>query len=238
MAVVLGATWDGSSIIPEFINEVRVGDIVYWNVKIRSVKYWVIRRYILDLRPVISDELKPYFRINKTGTHYYKHGNRYILLIRSRDPYKAPEVTFNNYIKNDDNVTDDIAEQARNIYVFRRMCGMTRNNNNSLIVRRVKGVVKIFSLYDSFPNNCKLDTNVPESVINRWFESGNVDFYDCLSDMLGIPRSDETDPDDLFNHKLHLLNIYIEKIVERIDIDLVWYQSDIINYIIGKVTPR
>lgn len=234
MSILIGATWDGTPVNCIFIREIKIGIIVYWNVKINSCKYWVIRRYISDLRPVIADELKSYFGLTKSGTHYYKLCRRYVLLIRSRDPYVSPELSLNKYISNPDNITEDLIEQIRYTYTFRRMSGMTKNN---LYVRKVKGILKVFSLFDSYPIN-NINMELPDCVINKWFDSGNIEFHDCLSDMLGTPKNDEEDKDDLFGQKLHNLNIFLERLILETNPDIIWYQSDIINYIIGKITPR
>lgn len=237
MSRQLGATWDGSEVNYKLLEEIRVGSYVYWHVKIKGLKYWTIRRFIKDLRPVIVDELKPYFKLHKCGTHYCKSGKRYILMIRSRDPISSPELQLNKYIVNKDLITDHIKDQVQLIYNFRRMTCMSKNINNSLIVRKKGFDIKIYSLYDTFPLNDK-QQDIPDSVLSKWFEVDGIEFYDGLADMLGTPRPDKDDPDDLFGQALHNLNLHLEKIINRVDPDLIWYQSDIINYIIGKVTPR
>lgn len=238
MARQLGASWDGSLVKPIQLAEIRSDPYVYWQVKINGRKYWVIRRFIKDLRPVIADELKPYFGLNKCGTHYFKKGKLYVLLIRSRDPHLSPELTLNRYIANPELITDYMREQVQLIYTFRRMTGMSKNINNSLIIRRVGYDLRIYSLYDTFPLNDSKAADIPDAVLNRWFEFDGVEFYDTLADMLGTPRPNNDDPDDLFGQALHRLNMHLESLIARVDIDLIWYQSDIINYIIGKVTPR
>jgi hypothetical protein len=154
------------------------------------------------------------------------------------DPNICPELTLNKYISHPELITDYMREQVQLIYTFRRMTGMTKNINNSLIVRKNGFDLRIYSLYDTFPANDKKPQTIPESVLNRWFEFDGIEIHDCLADMLGTPRPDNDDPDDTFGQALNRLDVFLEKLIKRIDIDLIWYQSDIINYIIGKVTPR
>lgn len=238
MSRQIGTNWDGSPVNPTMLEEIRAGPFVYWHVKINSQKYWVIRRYIKDLRPVIVDELKPHFGLRKCGTHYYKKGKLYVLLIKSKDPTVCPEVPLNKYISNPELITDDLRDQVQLIYTFRQMTRMSKNINNSLIIRRYRYETRVYSLYDTFPVEGKKVQDIPDTVLNRWFEIDGIEVHDALADMLGTPRPDDDDPNDLFGQAIQRLDMVMEDIIRRIDPDLIWYQSDIINYIIGKVTPR
>lgn len=238
MSITLGALWNGTKVSPIILEEYSTNNYTWWRVKINSVKYWVIRRIVKDLRPIIVDELKPYFGIPKCGTHYYRKGNQYVMLIRSFDPHTNKEVMLNQYISCKDLITDAILEQVQRIYVFRMMTSMSRNINKSLVVRKCNGRITIYSLYDSFPADGTPKNEIPNSVLTRWFEIEGVEFYVVLAQMLGTPSNEDDDPDDLFGAAIDRLSVHLEELIHSIDPNLAWFQSDIINYVIGKATPR
>lgn len=199
--------WDGSMIDNcEIISRKRRGRYSYWKVKINNKIYWCYHRQLNDLRPVIADELKPLFGLNKIGTLVLKRGKIYHLLT---DIGECEDITLTEFMKeNEINIT--MKQQTRRIFAFRLIMNMNMNTTNSLVVRADNNNnFKIYSLYDSFSLNDERYHSLPNVIEEKWFD--NVDVISVVY--------------ALFKRR-HILE-RIEKVVIKIDPSLIYISSDI-----------
>ncbi len=227
--------WEISAPNPNTGWEINAPMLGGWEVPIEKI--WVIRRLIKDLRPVIADEIKTIFQIPKLGTLTTTKGKKVFLLIRSYDPNVTPELTLQDYMKQDRR-SQDLQEQVQRIYAFRMVLGMSVNIDSSLCIRLMGRRPVVYSLYDSFPEEIKKPI-FPEAVYNKWFESQEeiVTISDRIADMIGAPRPDKEDQEGRLEEATDRISTLLEPIVRRICPDLVWFESEIINKLICKVTP-
>jgi hypothetical protein len=161
-------------------------------------------------------------------------------------------MTLTEYMKGDV-LTEDLRIQVQYIYAFRMIMRMSQNNDGSLVIRKVNGRITVYSFYDVFPTKKSQRGEISEIIFNRWFECSEetiITISDRIAELIGVPgppvlsgeiltprAEDAMVAYDQFSEALDFLTPKISKVIERIDRDLDWYQSDIINLLIGKITP-
>lgn len=245
--------WDASVIPSDHFKvnmKVKAGGLNYWNLSIYKEEHWVIARRIDDLRPVIANELKEFFGIPKLRIMLTPFGNcgRYYMLIKTDvNPNIGQEMSLAMAYKGDYH-SDDLIEQVQKIYAFRIMTGMTQNIDNSMIVRRVYSGMVAYSLHDSFESftapklthgGLKKKAQVPDLIFTRWFEPNETTLTSTLTNMLQTPIPNPYDDIgmELFSKRLDDLSNFLDPIINKIDPVLIWFSSEITNFLIGRLSP-
>lgn len=250
--------WEGESVKVDILETCVKNSFTYLKVEIfpngprkddsgKLGTYWVIRRLLSDLRPIIADRLKDYCKLNRLGVVRTIIKGRPYILTRSFDPNETPEVPLNVYIRNKkiEDIPIYVRRQVQKIYSFRMLMGMSNNKDSSLIIRTNRGMIKIYSLIDTFPPSTGArpkNSEFPESIFNRWFDSKdynevrNMTYH--IADMIGVERDEKHrfTPDN-FDASLDRFDKFLTNTIEKVDRNLIWLHGDIINLVIGKVTP-
>lgn len=175
-----------------------------------------------SLIPVIIDQIKPIFRLNKIGCHYT---NKYII-------YKpciikglwAEELKLSDY-KGDLSLSQ--IEQVRRILVFRYIVGLPSINERSILMRGKK----MYSYGDESVKFSDEDRCLTKALHERWFKEENMvstlismlkrgDSFDQINDILEIRINIEKVIKKIDRRHLNIVSIIIDRISTTLDTGL------------------
>lgn len=152
------------------------------------------------LIPVIIDNMKPIFKLNKLGCCY---NDKYIIYTPCimRGTW-VEEMRLNEY---EGELSDSQKDEVRKILVFRYIVGLTSIHERSILIRGKK-------LYDYGGESIKFDDRdryLTKAVHSRWFRETSM--VSTLKDM--VKRNKEFDQ---INDILEI-RIKLERIVKKVD---------------------
>ena len=225
--------WDGSYLgrigNHNILEQVVYTGIKYWRLRILGHTKICIIRNITNLSPCIADEIKELFFLPKLGTHYVIYHSKKYLLIEARVDAKGKIIEEITIDKVDPNKNEKFVERVREIFVFREILGLAMTREKSITVRwSDKSYIPPYpvSFYENEMKPQDEFVCISSVVEKKWF--GGIDVDDVVKQMLKIENNDDV------SEKISYLRESITKIIERIDKDMVWIVSPIIN----KLTRR
>lgn len=148
-------------------------------------KLWQVRiiKFKNDV-PLILEEMKEYFGLERTGKHKGTYKGVECIIIDAEGDISL-DLYLRNCIKNK-KLPDTFIEKVRRIYVLRWVMCMTCNYETIIDIRTVG--------YKMYPvcyqeQNCVLNTEInkakiPEKVIRKWFDNDYVIFDNYKIDFL------------------------------------------------------
>jgi len=217
--------WDGTD-VTDLISRSNV-----YEAKHEKYKYWVIThdqqtemcmiRNSKNTLPCLIDELKSMFKLYKIGTHWYKQGSKFKILLKcskTEDGSIKEELTLKDIKQYDDN----FKLQIQNIFAFRELLGITCSYSSSIIVR--DSMIPV-SFYE--PNMLTEDKKIiPFTILEKWFTDSSID--EVVQRLCKINSLN-----DLVN-TLHILRTNIEEVILRTDSKNIGYKDCIMN----RITER
>lgn len=226
--------WTGEKISPRkvtILKRQKVESITYTKVSIYDENFWVIRNQIKDERFYPAKKLESFLKIKQLK--YIVSGN--YVLYKSRNPNISPELPLNKFLQTlkqrKIEVPIHVKNQVRLIYCFRCLFGLSQNTNSNLCVRKNGHNYTVYNLKFSFG---KQRTNLPNSVFNFWFTCSDLNqgdpFQKSMFTLICGKNNVSIKEFSLFRKKL---DSKFTKILLKTP-DLVWYQSQIINYLIDS----
>lgn len=226
--------WDGTELTEQLKNaeifEATYNKKIYWKIKVlyNNLLYeetCIVRSSKGSITALI-DEIKIVFGLPKLGTHWIKKDNKFKLLIRcpKTQGYIKDEQSLKDYLKT--NTSNCLLEmQIREIYAFRELLGVTRTYDSSITMRKGKNGIYPLSFYE--PNMTSIDHKVvPSTVLEKWFEETDLDV--AISKLTKIRTIDD------ITVRLHEIRRDIEKIILRIDKELILFLDHILTRIISR----
>lgn len=201
--------WDGSSlgIIDKIVLLERSGKpLNFLLLNLWGQARWVTYHRNKNLLPCIIDEIAPYFNIEKVGTHSAFYKERQIIIYDTPGVYNDASQIKPNLL------TKEVKQKIQDVMVFRIFTGLYLNSHKNVIFK--DGHFR--------PYNNKISLNLSDvtrlSLVSmlEWFVD---DIADSKSRM-GI------DEDDIIH-----LRIKMEKVILRIDKELIFYENYIIQLI-------
>jgi len=224
--------WDGTN-ITGVISKSSI-----YSVQYNKKEYWIIRyvdpgtnqpyeetclvRPSKFTVPVLIDELKPIFGLQKLGTHWCVHRDKTKILIKIE---RTPEGHINEELKlNEIEKSSNLLKlQVQEIFTFRELLGITCSYESSIIIRN-NGYSPV-SFYE--PNMLMTDKKViPYKVLDKWFKDTSID--DVVKKLLKIHSIDR------IGVVLHRLRVEFDSIVERTDKRNIGFKTFILN----RITER
>ena len=218
--------WDGSD-ITEFINnsdtyitEAEYNKNVYWvisngdNIDICSVKTSSNESY-----PCLIDEMKPAFGLEKIGTHWFKFGGKYMILIKLKiaDGCVIEELTLKQFP-----YSKRLEPEVQKIFVFRELLGiMSKACEGNIILRNKKHFVKPISAYNPNLTPSKGSQALPNTVLEKWFS--DISIGEVILIMLKEKKTSD------LNAVLLKVRKKLEKIVERVNRNGIIYIDEILS---------
>lgn len=228
--------WDYGIKEIELVEEVVRKPIVYWLIKVEDNFHWVIRHQCKNAMPLIANEFKAYFGLEQAQIILCKKGGALYCLIRSYNPNLYPETTLREYSKGD-NYTDDLLLQAQKIFAFRKMMGITKLDDTTIIVRK-KGLVPVLlSIYETFSGK---ENKIPEVTFNKWFRCNDMSLTRATERLIKVnyPRALTQHEFDRFADQIQPMLDRLEYLIKFFDPDLIWIYSDVNHYLILKNSPH
>jgi len=217
--------WDGSYLgeFPVKCKGIKLsthGGLVIHQIKTpKFVARCVIKAFRNTTLPVLLDEFKVCFNIEKTGTHRIKLGGRmYVMLKCSLQDKLLSKIPKRDILKFTDNI-EHITNQMKKFIAYRTIFSITNTQNSSFILRKDQ----IFSYYE--PNTLigKKSIEPSEGFLRNWL--GKEDLYECINLLFPI-KEDETWCGFLFRFRNE-----IETIIKRVDNNYIWLCCPIIEKI-------
>jgi hypothetical protein len=203
--------WDGS-----FLKEVKKKDIESV-MTIDGHKGRLIK--VKNTLPFILDELKPLLQLNKLGTRKITSGRHIYLLYK----YHEEDVTLEAYSQ-DKKLNNFLFDQIRNIYAVRELMGLAKNSQRNIIIRQEKGKnVKAISIGE---NNCNIEQEkkqLSNKVMKECFTDKTLEQTVCQ--LLDYEHENNVKKIAF----LQTLRDNVDKIIQRVDKEYVWFTSYLIE---------
>jgi len=195
--------------------------------------YWVIKKLLKDLRPIISHKMKKYFDIPTLPFIKTKIKGRTYQLFFISDPSPCEEknkkiVTLTQFLKKEP-LTDDLIKQAKRIYLFRQIFQIKTVNDSDIIVIQENYRNVLYSINEPMENiNEKVyGYYLSDFILNKWFKDDinlYVKKYLCkfISKKSTMCVSEMAFAIDELEQKL-------TQTIKELDKNYIWYVSAIIN---------
>ena len=225
--------WDGSYLgVMTDMNikdRIRFMNLKYWQISLFGHTQICIIRQVTTSCPCISDELKILFGLSKLGTHRVRYHKKMYVLIKPRIS-RQREIIRETSISNID-FTDNSAfvSQVQDVYLFRDVLGLTKTNDNSIIIRWPdQSYIPPYplSFYENKIRPHDTEIIVPGTAIKKWFGGGTLN--DAARRIFRIEKIDEVPT------RLIYIQEQLNAVIERVDREAVW----MIAMIMGRITKR
>ena len=225
--------WDGSClgvINNENIEaQMKFMDLEYWKIKLFGHTQICMVRPATTSCPCISDELKILFGLSKIGTHRVRYHNKIYILFkprigRSKEIIRETSISNINFTNN-----TSFISQVQDIYLFRDVLGLTKTNDNSVVIRWPdQSYIPPYpiSFYENKIRPHDTKTIVPGTVTKKWF--GDCTLKDAARRIFRIKKISDV------STRLVYIQEQLNVIIERVDRDAVW----MIALIMGRITKR
>lgn len=219
-------TWDGSHLGTlslnqvEILGEVKIGRMIKLiKITIGDHRICCLMKYANTKIPAILDELKPYFSLEKIGTHTFRYkGSLKIALKLYID--KCGKIDYGITL---DRITDkkmlqELEDQVRKNLAFRELFGIKETIARSLNAVNINYSPKVLSYLEAGclcenAEGCDLSTVIPEKLFQQWFTK-----KDCFDEtVIGLLCFNRESPESTLSYYRHV----IDEVVKRIDKDLI-----------------
>lgn len=199
--------------------------IKYSQIKFENKLYWVIKRFIPNLQPIVTYWIKILFGLNMLPAIRTKYRGRMYLLFKVEDPEE--QHLLSNYPKNE-NPTDSVIKQAKNIYAFRKIMLLNCKTDSDILFRKEKYDRVLYSFVEIPTNNPVITQN----LIRKWFGERSIDNFikkkiEKMS--IGQPTSEIS----RLAYGIDHFEKHLTKVAEMNDIALLSYTSDVITQLIN-----
>lgn len=175
----------------------------------KTIEFTCYRRSLTNSYPVLVDELKPIFDLQKVGTHRVIYNNKLYML--QRVTTINPTVTLNRYL--DDPTYASIKTEVQDIYAFRSAMAMAINSDSCINLVWRGNLVYPVSFYDTYPFFTSIKKLLPSTVIRRWFD--REDLPSVYRRLLRVSSLED------YPEKIANLRNRIMEICERVDPTMV-----------------
>jgi hypothetical protein len=225
---VLVLKWDGSDLgdIGSHITHIlNFKNITYYYllasfITSKPTYHMVSLKEYKDSVPLICDELKPLFNLSKIGRHKVTIASKEYIMDRfhNQESKMDPEYT---------KIYPHITNSVKLCYTFRWIMGLTLSHDSSLIIRKYpNGLITAIS---SRENNLdysdlKRGSKLSQRCLKLWFNNDNEDIDKTVKLMIN-------------NRDLIFLRFDIDRIVRRVDKDMVWWTAFIIERLSWQMSP-
>jgi len=226
--------WNGTKIEINKENiksKIKYKGCIYCNISLNGYNIWCQIKKVKTHLPCIFDEIKEYFGLNKTGTHWLSiNGCNYIIY---RIPNDKKKPIYENILTDfSNNLQNEYINQIRNIYAYRELLGIYKSNDKCIKIRfeNKKEPWRLPYFISYYENNISGDLEIsviPLSVRKKWFN--NITLEETILKLLKI--KDIKNIGDFTNN----FRIFLKKQIERIDKDLINWVSIIIDRIQRKI---
>lgn len=218
--------WNGTFIEGKVVGETGDGTIKVFQIDVGDNE--IINAIVAPYNPlsVIADELKPYFGLEKTGTHLIKIKSRVRLLYRMTSSFDEPILSYID-LENKGKYLHSIQK----LLVYRDIFGVNPNTVNGIRIRSGSFAV---SYNDKFGINVKSNkVNIgvmSQTTLKRWFDD------------------EITTPDDVFRHMMlmkynrididlaNYLRAATESVINRIDSSHMWFSNHVYSSILRRLS--
>lgn len=220
--LTLDIEWNGKQ-----IND--PSDKIIWTEKILNVNYCHIQlddenilyaeiRQCINLLPIVIDEIKPVFGLNKLGTLWFKHAGYHYMLIKADIFPESREIIVRKKLKifSISSLNENLINQIRKIFAFKEMLGITSNNESNILIIDQKAIsCNEFSIKNGEHESCLSNT-----LIDKWFK--NINLNDIIKEISKAYHADRV------SSRAFIIYEKIVKIIEKIDRKLITF-ADIIK---------
>lgn len=175
-------------------------------------------KYIKNAIPCIMDEIKPFFKLFKYGTHYAKLNNRLVMFTKCHviNDVIIVDTPFTEYAGI---IDDEIKNQIRYILVFRNIMGLQPHISNSIYIRQSE-LFKPYPIICPENNIGKLKNTITQGLISQWIKPLTLD--DVVQQMLELNKTDQASA-------LFKIRSKIDKVILRIDKNLIYLSDQILE---------
>lgn len=178
------------------------------------------RRKIDNSYPAIVDELKPLFRLQKVGCHRLYYENK-MYLIQRLDRVDLDRKLGNYWPPS--NSLNAFRTEVQDLFAFRDAVCLTVNQENCVHIGQRGSIIYPISFYDSSPAfGTKIET-FPKRISERWFGKTSMD--EVYRRFFRVNSFEE------ISIRTNSIRTQIEEVIMRIDKNLIFYCSEIINRI-------
>lgn len=180
--------WDGSflgsfkeNIIQKKLEE---NNKKYFILEIKS-NYYICRYNIFKTNlPCIIDEIKPFFKIRKTGTHSIQIGNKKYILYYTKvkqvedEIYILQEIPLIKIHKSDELYKKDLfIHNVRMALAFKEITNFKNRINNTICLRSIKKLEIITVEENNFKNFENNKTLISRNALDFWFPENDLNCY-------------------------------------------------------------
>lgn len=220
--------WDGSYLglitNRNIIDQIEYMDQRYWKLNLFGHIQICIIRQIADSSPCISDELKELFGLPKIGSHMIKYFNKFYLLLKPKINNKGEIIKETSIAEIVSTTNQLFINQVQDIYLFRDVLGMTKTNDNSIIIRcsNQKYIQPYpISFYENKIKPASDKQIIPTTVIAKWF--GEYTLNDSARRIFNVSKISE------IQEKCGNIYYQLNLIIERVDKNALWLTTHIMK---------
>lgn len=215
--------WEGDNYDVIVESTLVINKITYWNIKIKNESFWVIKRFIPDLQPLVTYWIKIIFNLNMLPVIRTTIKGRMYLLYKVSNPNDQHLLTA---LSNEEK-TDSVIKQAKEIYAFRRIMLLHCKYDGDIIYRTENMDRVLYSLVE-IPTNKPI---INHSIFRRWFGDKPIENYikKRIEKMAPCLPSAEI---SRLAHGIDHFDKNLRKVAEINDIQLLSYTNDVINQLI------
>lgn len=218
--------WDGSYLGTLLSNQVEVIDEIKIGRSIKCVKITIgehfvhcLIRYTNSKITAILDELKPYFSLEKIGTHTFRHKGHLKIALKLYIN-KAGKIDYGVTLDHipQKNIVRDMEDQIRRNLVFRELFGVKCTFARYLSVVDINYLPKVISYFEAGclcenQEGSDLTMVIPDKLYQRWFGEKDC-FYETVIRLMCFNRES---PESTLSYYRSI----IDEVVKRIDKDLI-----------------
>jgi hypothetical protein len=224
---ILVLKWDGSELgdISNYITHTyETSTQIYYYIMgsfiITTPTYHIVtlKEYKNNI-PLISDELKPLFNLPKVGRHSVTLNDKRYIMSR----YYGHEFRLEpQYIK----VFPQLGNSIKLCYTFRWILGLTLSTDSSMIIRQYPNALITAISYKERNldyTDLKRGSKLSQKCLRQWFNDSNEEINKTVKLMIN-------------DRDLTLLRFDIDRIVRRVDKNMVWWTAFILERLSWQMT--
>jgi hypothetical protein len=199
--------------------------ITYWQIEFENKLYWVIKRFIPNLQPIVTYWIKILFGLNMLPAIRTKYRGRMYLLYKVDDPEE--QHLLSDYPKNE-TPTDSVVKQAKNIYAFRKIMLLHCKTDSDILFRK-ENYDRVLYSFVEVPTNKPLIT---QNLIRKWFKEYPIDNF-IKKKIEKMANGQPTSEISRLAYGIDHFEKHLTKVAEMNDITLLSYTSDVITQLIN-----
>ena len=188
----------------------------YWQISQNGYSTICQVKKVKNFLPCIFDEVKEFFNLFKTGTHWMRASSNGYLFIRV--PIVDNQVVYEYDLSNFSIINDNYLQQIHDYYGFRELLGISQSNDRSFRLRYEQPIEPYFISYDE--NNFSGDNNLSvlsDNTRRRWFSKYSIE--DTIHQLTSIYCED-----DIQKYEYDFM-LYLGRTIKRVDRDLCGYNT-------------